>query len=217
MLTTAVKTTVIEALVAGFNQLSSSPVNNSLDLVPNNITIEYPLEEVEWPCIFVQFRISKVQWQGLNPDAYTPVSGGVTISGHNYPGVTSSRMLYFEGSVDLQIMALHSEERDRLYDSVANLILMGAGSPASSAFYSSISNNDLVGLTFLPDTFTPLGDTVSAGTPFSPEELTYEASIRMNCIGDFFENKYNYGIPNITAVNVSGTMVPQVVTISGSR
>jgi len=206
MFITAVKTAIVEALDAGFNQLATSPIDTSLDLVPNSITIEYPLEMLEWPAMLVQFRPSKVQWSGLAPDTYSANPSGITISGVNYPASTSTRTCYFEGSIDLQMMAMHSEERDRLWDSAINLILMGQGSPASSAFYNSLLNNDLVGLTLLPDTFTSLGDTISAGTPWSPEELTYEASIRISCIGDFYGSKYDYSVPNITdtAITQSG-------------
>jgi hypothetical protein len=59
-------------------------------------------------------------------------------------------------------------------------------------------------MTLLLDTFTPLGDSVSPGTPFSPEELTYEASIRINCIGDFYVTKYDTVTPAITNMTVSG-------------
>jgi len=213
MFVTAIKTSVVEALNAGFSTLASEPIDNSLDLTPNSVTIEYPLEMVNWPAILVQFRPSKIQWSGLQPDVFTLNSGTTTISGVNYSGAyTSNRTGYFEGSIDLQIMAMHSEERDRLYDSLTNLVLMGQGSPASNAFYTSILNNDLVGMTILPDTFTPLGDSISAGTPWSPEELTYEASIRINCIGDFYETKYDYSVVPISGIAVSGTMVPVIYT-----
>ena len=205
MFTTAVKTAIVEALNAGFSTLASAPSDNSLDLTPNSITIEYPLELVAWPTILVHFRPSKVQWSGLFPDTHTVSNGGITISGTTYSGSVISRNGYFEGSIDLQIMAMHSEERDRLYDSVANLILMGQGSEASAAFYSSIFNNSLVGMTLLPSTYTNLGDSISSGTPWSPEELTYEASIRIQCIGDFYETKYNYVTPSITTISASGT------------
>ena len=208
MFITAVKTAIVEALDAGFNALATTPINTSLDLVPNSITIEYPLELVEWPSILVQFRPSKVQWFGLNPDSYTTLTSGMTISGTTYSGSNSTRPGYFEGSIDLQIMAMHSEERDRLLDSVSNLILMGQGSPASSAFYASIQANNLIGMTLLPSTYTPLGDSISAGTPWSPEELTYEASVRMSCVGDIYETKYDYSVPNITKITVTGTRTP---------
>lgn len=214
MFVTAVKTAIVEALDAGFNQLATSPSDTSLDLTPNSITIEYPLELVAWPTILVQFRASKIQWSGLNPDNYAVSTSGITISGVTYSGTTVNRTGYFEGSIDLQIMAMHSEERDRLMDSVTNLILMNPNNPASSAFYNSIYNNDLVGLTLLPSTYTPLGDSISAGTPWSPEELTYEASMRINCIGDFYETKYNYLVPQITKIASSGT--PYYLPASGN-
>jgi len=212
MFVTAVKTAVVEALVSGFGQLATSPINNGLDLVPNSVTIEYPLQEVEWPAVYVQFRSSTVQWQGLQPDQYVTYASGITISGHNYPAYTSSRVGYFEGNIDLQIIAMHSEERDRLYDSVTNLILMGQGSAASNAFYSSIQANDLVGLTLLPTSYTPTGDVVVPGTPFSPEEFTYQASMRIRCVGDFYENKYNYQVPEIQYLVASGTVAPEILT-----
>ena len=206
MFITAVKTAIVEALDSGFNALASSPLNNSLDLVPNSITIEYPLELVKWPAILVQFRPSKVQWSGLNPDIYTNYPSGITINGNNYPADNVTRTCYFEGSIDLQIMAMHSEERDRLWDSVSNLILVGGGSPASAAFYNSILSSDLLDMTLLPDTYIPLGDSITSGTPWSPEEITYEASIRISCIGDFFTAKYDYRDPQITNITTSGSI-----------
>ena len=205
MFITAVKTTIVEALDAGFQQLASSPVNNSLDLVPNSITINYPLEMVQWPAILVQFRPSKVQWSGLQPDIYTTDSNDIMINGIAYPADSVTRTGYFEGSIDLQIMAMHSEERDRLWDSVTNLILMNGMSPASTAFYNSIYNNDLVGMTLQPDTYTPLGDSITSGTPWSSNDITYEASVRIGCIGDFYTSKYDSQVPQITEVATSGT------------
>jgi len=206
MFITAAKTAIVEALDAGFNAIhTGTPSDTSLDLTPNSITIEYPLELVAWPTILVHFRANKIQWSGLQPDSYSVAPSGIVISGTTYSGTKVDRAGYFEGSIDLQIMAMHSEERDRLMDSVTNLILMGGGSAGSSAFYSSLYNNSLVGMTLLPDTYTSLGDSISAGTPFSPEELTYEASMRINCIGDFYATKYDYVVPQITQIAASGT------------
>jgi len=207
MIVTAVKIAIVEALTAGFNALNPTgnlPSNISLDLTPNSITIEYPMEEVAWPAIFVQFRPTSVRWQGLYPD--TPLmASGVTVSGS--PGWDFTRVGYFEGNIDFQILAMHSEERDRLWDSMYNLVMMNPNSPASAAFYNSLTNNDLLGITLLPTTVTGLGDTVAPGTPFSPEELTYETSLRVQCVGDFYESKYNYYQDSITSVMVSGSLV----------
>jgi len=199
MFTTAVKTCIVEALVSGFNSLNptgSYPSSTSLDLTPNSVTIEYPLEEVQWPALFVQFRPSKSQWTGLNPTTY---------SGAASPW-TASREIYFEGALDFQILAMHSEERDRLWDSLNNLILMNEFSPGATAFYNSINQNDLVGITLLSSTVQSLGDTVSPGTPYSPEELTYEATLRVQCVGEAYENKFSQSVQGISAVTVSGVL-----------
>jgi len=201
---TAVKTAVVEALDDAFSALGQQTSNTTTDLVPNSVTIDYPLEQVQWPAILVQFRPSVVQWTGLNPDQYTAVSGTV-----NY---TSSRMVYFEGVLDFQILAMHSEERDRLWDSLYNLFLMNPGSPGSQAFYNSLYQNDLVGLTLNQGAVINLGDTISPGTPWSQEELSYEASVRVKCVGQCYEVKYDITYPSITDITVSGTQVVQFYT-----
>jgi hypothetical protein len=216
MFITAVKITIVEALVAGFNALNPPPPNrqvgipssNTLDLTPNSITIEYPKEQVNWPAIFVQFRPQKTHWSGLYPDTYTLPSGQL-IDGSQ--AALMNRTGYFEGAIDLQILALTSEERDQLWDSLYNLILMNPGSIGSNAFYSSLRNNDLLGITLLQGTVQTLGDTVSPGTPWSPEELSYESSIRIQCVGDFYESKFNSLLPTLQSVVLSGT-----ITLSGS-
>lgn len=199
MFVTGVKVAIVEALNAAFDALGARADSNTKDLTPKSVTIEYPMVEVQWPAVFVQFRPTKVQWSGMFPDEFTVVSGQQT--------GTSSRVGYFEGNIDLQILALRSEERDRLWDSLYNLVLMNPGSPASAAFYNSLYDNDLIGITLLPSTVGNLGDTVAMGTPFSPEELTYEASIRIPCIGDFYEAKYNQQSTVLTNVTVSGEQV----------
>jgi len=210
MFITAVKTALVEAVVSGFNTINTQynpnltgqfnyPNDTSIDLTPNSVTIEYPLEEVQWPAIFVQFRPTKSQWTGMNPDVYVTISGS--------PELISTREIYFEGVIDFQILAMHSEERDRLWDSLYNLILMDYVSPASTAFYSSINANDLVGMTILQSTVTSLGDTVSPGTPYSPEELTYESTLRVQCVGQAYETKFYYNVPTISAILASGTLV----------
>ena len=217
MFITAAKIAIVEALVAGFNALNPSgtpnitgqfnyPQDTTLDLTPNSVTIEYPMEEIQWPAIFVQFRPSITKWSGLYPDIYTAISGA-TISGSQ--AQAASRTGYYEANIDLQILALRSEERDRLQDAIYNLVLMNPGNPGSQAFYSSLRQNNLIGITLLPGTVNTLGDTVAPGTPFSPEELSYESTLRIQCVGDFYESKFAYNLPSITAVTISGTMVFQ--------
>ena len=211
MLITGVKIAVVEALVAGFNAINPAPSgrqvgipsSSTLDLTPNSVTIEYPKEMAHWPAIFVQFRPSKTQWSGLYPDTFTLPSGQYI---YGAQAALMARTGYFEGSIDLQILALTSEERDQLWDTLYNLVLMNPGNPGSYAFYQSLKNNNIIGMTILQGTVQTLGDTVSPGTPWSPEELSYEASVRIQCVGDFYENKFDNLVPTLQTVVLSGTL-----------
>ena len=212
MFVTAVKTAIVEALNDAFDALGSRASDMTKDLTPKSVTIEYPMVEVQWPAVLVQFRPKKVQWTGLNPDAY------ITVSGSSNPTlVQAQRLGYFEGFIDLQILAMHSEERDRLWDSLYNLVLMNPGSPGAYAFYESLKQNDLVAITLQQGSVTTIGDTISPGTPFSAEELTYEASIRLACVGEFYETKFNTTYSGISEITISGQPIYQTpfTTYSG--
>lgn len=179
------------------------------ELTPTKFNIEYPLVEASWPSVYVHFTPITTQWTGLDPDFYYVVSG---------TNIVCDRQIYFEGYIDFQILALASEERDRLADSIDNLILFDVASPASTAFYNSIYEDDLVGITILSSKTRPIGDTIVPGTPFSAEMLSYEATIRVQCVGQAYEPKYDYNAPILSSIVVSGISTyntnPFVVTIS---
>lgn len=189
------------------------PSDTTNELTPTKFTIEYPLVEASWPSIYVHFTPITTQWTGLDPDFFYVVSG---------TNIVCDRQIYFEGYIDFQILAMASEERDRLADSIDNLILFDGQSAASTAFYNSIYEDELVGLTILSSKTRPIGDTIVAGTPFSAELLSYEATIRAQCVGQAYEPKYDYNPPILNSVIVSGmttfntlpSTIPYVFTIS---
>ena len=205
MFITATKIAVIEAIRAGFNAIGPASNNTTVDLVPRSVTIEYPVEEIEWPAIYLQFRPTVTQYTGLNPNQQIKNQDGT---------YTSYRHGYFEGAFDLQILAMSSEERDRIWDTLTNLIMMNDMAPGSSAFYQSIVDDQLIGLTILPGQIIQIGDTVNAGTPWSAEELTYEATIRFRCIGEFYEDKYNQNLLPLDQITVIGQAVHENEVLS---
>lgn len=178
-------------------------------MTPTQFNIEYPLIEASWPSIYVHFTPITTQWTGLDPDFYYIVSG---------TNIVCDRQVYFEGFIDFQILALASEERDRLADSIDNLILFDTLSAGSTAFYNSIYADPLVGLTILSSKTRPIGDTIVPGTPFSAELLSYEATIRTQCVGQAYETKYDYNPYILNSVVISGMTTyqtnPFVTTIS---
>jgi len=198
MFITAAKIATVEAITAAFNALGNASSNTTTDLVPRAVTIEYPVEEIEWPAIYVQFRPTITQYTGLNPDNFVAVQ--------NSSNWEQIRHGYFEGAFDLQILAMSSEERDKIWETVINFFIMNGMSPGSSAFYTSIAENNLIGMTFAQGSVLQVGDTVSPGTPWSPEELTYETTMRIKCIGEFYEDKYTQTLLSTSSVDIITTM-----------
>jgi len=185
------------------------PSDTTNELTPTKFNIEYPLVEASWPSIYVHFTPITTQWTGLDPDFFYVVSG---------TDIICDRQIYFEGYIDFQILAMASEERDRLADSIDNLILYDVQSAASTAFYNSIYEDPLVGLTILSSKTRPVGDSIGLGTPFSAEALSFEATIRAQCVGQAYEPKYDYNPPILQSIAVSGMTTyntnPFVLTVS---
>lgn len=202
MFITAAKIATVEAIESAFAALGNMSSNITKDLVPRSVTIEYPVEEVEWPAIYVQFRPTLTQYTGLDPDTFAEI-----ITNGDITGWEQIREGYFEGAFDLQILAMSSEERDKIWETIINFFIMNGMSPGSSAFYSSISANDLISITFAQGSILQVGDTVSPGTPWSPEELTYETTMRIKCVGEFYENKYNVELSPVSSVELIGTLL----------
>jgi len=158
------------------------------------VDIEYPEDAIDWPGLFVQFRPSSVSWTGINPDGFT-----LNDSSTEY---TKFRRGSFEGYFDLSILALSSQERDRLWDSLVELFLFGRDSPATAPFFDTVNSHDLVALTILETAVEPLGDQSSLGTPWDPNILTYEASLRVNVVGQFWADVYNQKLLPLSAITV---------------
>jgi hypothetical protein len=217
MYRTAVKTTVLTALAEYINVMNPGsafpqgniPSDTTNELTPTKFNIEYPLVEASWPSVYVHFTPITTQWTGLDPDFFFVVSG---------TNIVCDRQIYFEGYIDFQVLALASEERDRLADSIDNLILFDVQSAASTAFYNTIYEDPIVGITILGSKTRPIGDTIVPGTPFSAEILSYEATIRAQCVGQAYEPKYDYNPTILHSVVVSGMTSyhtnPMVFTVS---
>jgi hypothetical protein len=107
------------------------------------------------------------------------------------PVYSSIRQGRFEATCMLQIMATESQTRDRLWDSAVNVLLMGRKKGPQRNFYSTIETHDLVGLTVMEGSVRNVGDTISMGTPWDPELLTYEAAIEFDIVGTFYADEYN--------------------------
>lgn len=192
MFVSAVKLAIVEALretvlAAGFTG----------DARFQSIDIEYPEQSQQWPSLLVQFHPrGSVSWTGVNPEEFTEAGELETF---DWTGITKG---YFEGSIDLTVLALTSRERDRLWDALIELLLMGLRNADTEIFFERLNNHDLIDMTVLPSNITPLGDSISPGTPWDPEPLSYEATVRIDVVGQFYASTYDRRLMSISEVHL---------------
>lgn len=173
MFVKAVKLAFVEAVQAVYEDNDGAPFK------PRSVGIEYPEEEIAWPAILIQFRpAGAIQWTGLNPDEVQTID-------HPDYSFESLRRGQFEGSIDFTILALSSAERDTFWDNLVQMVLMGDLQENTNRFHERITQHDLIGINILPTTVTPVGDSIGPGTPWDPDELTYEATLRVSLVGQF--------------------------------
>jgi hypothetical protein len=182
------KLSVVEALRATFDA-------DYFGLSPRRIDIEYPQEEEDWPAILVEFGVNgPLNWTGINPDEFTPSDEFEDLEWR------SIRRGYFDATVRLMILALSSAERDRLWDEVVELILMGTMHPATQTFHNLINQHDLIAMTLLPSSVTPVGDSIGAAVPWNPDALAYEASVNFSVTGTFHADVFSQRLISLRAI-----------------
>lgn len=180
MFITAVKVAAVEALRATFNDSYMGDINF------RNVTTEYPEQSEQWPGLLVQFRPrGQVQWTGLHREQYQPL---VDDPDYEWLGLVLG---YFEGSIDLTVLATTAHERDRLWDALVELVLMGEDRADTGKFFTEFQKHDLVQITFNPAKIDLAGDSISPGTPWDRNTITYEATVRIDVIGQFTADPYN--------------------------
>jgi len=191
MFLTATKVAIVESLRSVWfseNQdtnKNTKTLNKNDEPYPKRITIDYPEEAHDWPFILVQIRPTLIEWTGVMPDEI------VEFGPDDAKVIKSIRQGKFEATCMLEIMATESQTRDRIWDNLINILLMGRKKNPLNNFYTTLEQNDLVGITIMEGAVRNIGDTITAGTPWSDELLTYEAAIEFDMVGIFYADEYN--------------------------
>lgn len=198
MFLTATKIAVVESLEsvwfggAGDLQDHDKPI-------PKRVAVEYPEEEESWPFVLVQVRPTNVEWTGIMPDEVVDAANTEDFraidpnedSDNANPVFKSIRQGSFSATCMLQIFANTSGERDRIWDNLVNLLLMGRKGNPTQNFFTTLENHDLIGITVSEGSVRAIGDAIGMGTPWDKELLTYEAAIEFDMTGVFYADEYN--------------------------
>lgn len=165
------KTTVVEALRNTFD--ADYPENDFREL---KVSIEYPMTSSSYPGLWVTYEDNdQLTVAGIGHQEFVEAGGQVR-------EVTRWR---FGGTITVTCVALSSLERDRLYDEVVRVFAFGRENQAVSAFRETVEQNDLVAMNINFDDLRPSGENAAQGTPWETDEIIYEKSLSMDCIGEF--------------------------------
>lgn len=190
MFITRLKTALVEAVRRTFDAEYVEEDFRNL-----HVSIEYPVERQHYPGIWIDFDIEgQLETAGIDHREFTEESAD-----------GSSRRVMrwrFQGYASMTVVAMTSFERDRLFDEVVRVLAFGPESVQTAEFRAYIEDNEFLALNIDFDQIGVAGASSLPGTPWGTDEVIYEVTLRMECLGEFVSDV------------ASGTLVPlaKVVT-----
>lgn len=181
----AVKRTVTVALRESITRTGLSLPDTDSEV---QINLEYPLEEENYPGIWVQFSITKLNRAGLSHEVW--------IKNDNNDWMPIQEWT-FTGRVTLNVVALTNKERDRISDALImmfsfsrtpDLVLRQASKDTQQYrnFLSSLGESPYISMTVNTDSLGSGGQTAQMGLlPWQQDILVYEDSYSFDLLGQF--------------------------------
>jgi hypothetical protein len=187
-----IKTTAVQAIQQAFQARYPEPDSGggTRDLF---VSIEYPVEEAQYPAIWVDYEGSELRTVGI---AYTEMDA----SGNVYA------RWRFAGHIVFTIVALSSNERDMIYDQMVALIAFAAQSDFPSEFRQVVEAAPLVRVVWSFDTVEDRQPAAAPGTPWGTMDLIYERGFALQVIGEFVSDPNDYELVNLSEIQVVATV-----------
>jgi hypothetical protein len=136
------------------------------------VSIEYPVEEAQYPAVWVDFEPSEVRTVGI---AYTETDA---------QGNAFTRWR-FAGHAVFTVVALSSNERDMLYDQLIAMTAFASQSSFPSTFRQVVENALLVAAVWSFDSVEDRPSAAAPGTPWGTMDVIYERGFALQVIGEF--------------------------------
>lgn len=188
------KATVTIALLDVFNDVDYPEADFAAGAV--YVGIEYPIEAQQYPGIWIDYEDTKpLQRAGVDHQEITEHSGLFN---------KQTRWEY-GGDVSFTCVALTSLERDRLYDELVRIFAFGPEDPVTANFRARIETNNLLAMNMDFDTLRSSGNAAAPGTPWGTDEIIYERSIRVACLGEFILDPTPGTLVPLSAINIIPT------------
>lgn len=160
------------------------------------IGTEYPKDETQFPGIWVDFEpTGELQTAGIGHVEYIADDDNEDLS-------HALRRWRFQGYATFTVIALSAFERARLLDELVKVMAFGEMDGARNSFRSTIHDNDYLGMNFDFDQVGVSGKSEMQGTPWGSDDVVYEITVRMECVGEFVSDVQTQGLVRLSAVHV---------------
>lgn len=147
-----------------------------IDMRNMSVELEYPVRDTEVPAIWIDFDpIGPLKPVGVNHVESISAPGGF---------VQTTRWS-FAGNATFTVVAMSSLERDRMFDEVAAIIAFSQYDTQRSEFRRVIETDPLIQLSMTFDQIDQRGFSAAPGTPWGTDDMMYEATLAVQCIGEF--------------------------------
>lgn len=157
------------------------------------VSIEFPVDRADYPSVWVGFdpegQLESVGVGHQEVDAATDESN-----------VRRSTRWYFQGHATFTVVAMSSLERDRLHDEIVRVMAFGTEQPQTNEFRSAIEDNEFLAVNIDFDQIATLALTQSPGTPWETEEMVYEATLSMECFGEFVSDGFTQTLARLSEI-----------------
>ena len=181
--------------------------NITVDGDPVYVDLEYPMKKEQYPGVWVQFSFTKLNRAGISHEIWTQDEKG------NW---TPIQEWMFNGRVTLTIVALRSRERDRIADTISNMLAFArlpelvitqpnADTKQYRQLLTALTENPYVAMAINTDVITPGGQSASMDVPWQSDVLAYEDNYSFDIIGNFnitFANDGAYTLSRVDHVPV---------------
>ena len=170
--TKSLKTMFVLATRAGLKSSLLQGVDPVLSKAKNNVSLDYPVTQLEYPGIWITTAFNSLKWNSINGYLVHP-------DGYKY------NMGEFEATINFEVIALSNEERDSLSDALSNMVMFGSLETDSDAFYKFLVDEPYIALAPLMGEVRLSQDGVNIGTPWDPNQIAYTKTVSFNVVGEF--------------------------------
>lgn len=183
-----IKTTAVQAVQQSFEARYPAPDPDG-GVQPVFISVEYPVEEANYPAIWVDYEGNELRTVGI---AYTE---------QDAEGNVYARWR-FAGHVVFTVVALSSNERDMIYDQMVAMTAFAAQSDFPGRFREVVEAAPLIATTWSFDTVEERPPAAAPGTPWGTMDMIYEHGFALQVLGEFVSDPNTYELVNLSEIQV---------------